>query len=369
MFLEELTQKLEMLREEIARAKAYFEPEKIKNRIKELEYLASQPDFWTNHEEAKKVAREMSEKREDLELWEGLGKDANDYFALAGMIHPTNEPDEYRDLEKKTLEFEKRFNKANVKLFLNEKYDHANAMLSFHAGTGGTDAQDWAAMLMRMYMKYAENHKFATSILEESPGQEAGIKSATIMIEGPNAYGYLKNEHGIHRLVRLSPFNAGNTRETSFALVEVTPEIVEDEEMEINKDDLRIDTFRSSGPGGQSVNKTDSAVRITHLPTGITVSCQNERSQIQNKEHAMKLLKGKLHKMKEEMQAETLDELKGQHKEVAWGNQIRSYVIHPYTMVKDHRTGCETSQVHDVLEGDLDIFIEAGLLQKRKENK
>ncbi|MBI2453514.1 peptide chain release factor 2 [Candidatus Peregrinibacteria bacterium] len=367
--IEELKKKLETFLQEIKKAKTFFNEQSVKNRIQELEYLTSQPDFWANPEEAKNIGRELAEKKEDLEMWQSLERDTLDALTLIELIHPGKDINEEKDMTQNVEDIEKRFNKANIKLFLNGKYDTSNAIISFHAGTGGLDAQDWAFKLMKMYLKYAENHRFKSTILTESRGEEAGIKSATILIEGPYAYGYLKYEHGIHRLVRLSPFNAGNTRETSFALVEVVPEIEEQEDTEITKEDLRIDTFRSSGPGGQNVNKTDTAVRITHLPTGLVVACQSERSQHQNKERAMKVLKGKLVQMKQEMEVETLEELKGKHKEMSWGNQIRSYVLHPYTMVKDHRTGCETSQVEKVLEGEIDEFIEASLVQSQKEKK
>jgi peptide chain release factor 2 len=254
--------------------------------------------------------------------------------------------------------------KVKTLLFLNGHYDQNNAILSLHAGTGGKDAQDFTEMLMRMYLRFTENQEWKTTILDQRDGEEVGLKSATILVEGHLAYGLLKSEHGVHRLVRLSPFNAGNTRETSFALVEVLPEIDSSSEVDLKDDELKIDVFRSSGAGGQSVNTTDSAVRITHIPTGITVSCQNERSQLQNKQTALKILTGKLVEIKEREHLESVSDIKGAHKEIAWGNQIRSYVLQPYTMVKDHRTNVETSQVDKVLDGDLMEFIEGYLIKQ-----
>lgn len=268
------------------------------------------------------------------------------------------------ELEAEFTRLEAAYQKAHMELVLNGPYDRHDAILVISAGTGGVDAMDWADMLLRMYLRYAEKKGWKTSITEKTVGAEAGIKSATIEVKGMMAYGLLKSEHGVHRLVRLSPFNAKNLRQTSFALVEVLPAIEEDETVTIDEKDLRIDTYRSGGAGGQHVNKTDSAVRLTHLPTGLVVTCQSERSQLQNKQQAMSVLKGRLIQRMLEEQKERIDDLKGGYKEAAWGNQIRSYVFQPYTMVKDHRTGAETSQVHTVMDGELDQFIEAYLLHR-----
>jgi len=269
-----------------------------------------------------------------------------------------------QEIEKQVAQIEKNIENIEFETLFRGEYDQASAILSIHSGTGGTDAQDWAEMILKMYLRFAERKKWKAKILSESRGQEAGIKSVTIEVIGKLAYGYLRAEAGVHRLVRLSPFNAKNLRQTSFALVEVLPEIDKIEEVEINPGDLRIDTFRSGGAGGQSVNKTDSAVRITHLPTGIVAASQNERSQLQNREQSMKILKAKLHQRYLENKEKEKKELKGEHKEVQWGSQIRSYILHPYKLVKDHRTKFESKNPEKVLDGNLDAFIEKFLTLK-----
>ena len=270
-----------------------------------------------------------------------------------------------KEIEKQVAEVEKNIEEIEFEALFRGEYDQNNAILSIHSGTGGTDAQDWAEMLLKMYLRFAERKNWKAKIISESHGQEAGIKSATIEIVGKMAYGYLRTEAGVHRLVRLSPFNAKNLRQTSFALVEVLPEIDKIETVEINPADLRVDTFRSGGAGGQSVNKTDSAVRVTHIPSGIVISSQNEKSQLQNKNQAMKILKAKLHQLYFENKEKKKKELKGEHTEVQWGSQIRSYVLHPYKLVKDHRTKFESKNPNEVLEGDLDGFIESFLSKKQ----
>lgn len=270
--------------------------------------------------------------------------------------------DDFEEILKNTQKLELNFGKASLDLYLSGEYDSENAILSIHAGTGGVDAQDFAEILMRMYLRYGEKEGYKTEILDKSNSEEAGIKSVSIKFSGELAYGYLKNEDGVHRLVRLSPFNTKNSRETSFVLVEVLPEIEDDSEININESDLKIDTYRAQGAGGQHVNTTDSAVRITHLPTGLVTQCQTERSQLQNREHALKMLKAKLVQIQEEQHLESINDIKGDFKQGSWGNQIRSYVMQPYQMVKDHRTNHETSQIDKMLDGDLvQEFIEAKL--------
>ena len=323
---------------------------------------SSQEGFWDDREKAERVLKDLKYWEGLVNTWTDIQKKRLDLEELSDMIDEDNEK-ELGDFQNEADQLNQKYQKAHIELLLSKPHDQNDAMVIISAGTGGVDAQDWAEMLMRMYLRYAENHDFKAEIHEKTMGAEAGIKSATIEIKGMLAYGYLKAEYGVHRLVRLSPFNAKNLRQTSFALVEVLPVLTEKEGVEIDEKDLRIDTFRASGAGGQHVNTTDSAVRITHIPTGLVVSVQNERSQAQNKAQAMAVLKARLIQKLAEEQKEKVEELKGGYKEAAWGNQIRSYVFQPYTMVKDHRTNAETSQVNKVMDGDIDLFIEAYLLQ------
>lgn len=309
--------------------------------------------------------QEISQKASNLvkliETWEGIVRECAELLEMLPEISPENDPqgaEEYRGL---VAALTKRWRKLEISTFLNGKYDQNNAIVNIHAGTGGTDAADFAEMLMRMYLRYAERMGFAAEVMDKSMADEAGIKSCSFLVNGQFVYGYLKGEAGVHRLVRLSPFNSKNTRETSFVLVEILPEIHFSEEVQIAPEDLRIDVYRSSGKGGQNVNKTSSAVRITHIPTGVVVSSQNERSQLQNKEWCMKMLHSKLFNLMEKQHAKELSDLKGKVQDIAWGSQIRSYVLHPYKMVKDHRTDYEEGNPDKVLDGELDGFIEAEL--------
>ncbi len=301
--------------------------------------------------------RQLARAREEVESWRALKTRLQDAIDLAGLEDESILP----DLEKELAELEAEVDRRETQALLSGPYDAEDAILAIHAGAGGTDSQDWAAMLQRMYLRWAESKGYEAEILDTSEGEEAGIKSTTIAVEGDYAYGYLKAEKGVHRLVRLSPFDSAKRRHTSFALVEVLPQVDSDDEIEISPSDLRIDTFRSAGAGGQNVQKNETAVRITHLPTGIVVSCQNERSQMQNKENAMRVLRARLLDLKQRQKAEQMAEIKGEHVSAEWGSQIRSYVLHPYQMVKDHRTDFEVGNAQAVLDGDLDGFIESYL--------
>jgi peptide chain release factor 2 len=334
--------------------------------LRELEEQTSDPNLWDDPAHAQRVMRQFSELRDQIEKWELLRQQAVD---LQDLLEMTGEDDEMRSelhSEGETLLHD--VERMELQLVLNGPYDNHDALLAVHAGTGGVDAQDWAEMLVRMYLRWASSQGYSTKVLDRTEGDEAGIKSATIEVRGPYAFGYLKSEAGTHRLVRLSPFDAAHRRHTSFALVEVLPDVDDAPEIEIRDEDIRVDTFRASGAGGQHVNKTDSAVRITHEPTGIVVTCQNERSQLQNRETAMKLLRAKLIELSLREREEEQAKLKGEHIASGWGNRIRSYVLQPYTMVTDHRTEFSTSNAQGVLEGDLSDIIDAYLHQQLGED-
>lgn len=332
-------------------------------KIKKLDAEVASDTFWNDQRRAKQVMAELKNVKSPLESLDALQKEEEEVRILLDMGLEQGDDSVLSDIRKGLDKLERDVSLFQSQLLLNQPYDRDNAIITILAGAGGTDAQDWANMLLRMYMRWAEKQSFSVELVDLSEGEEAGIKSATLMIKGPYAYGYLKAEKGVHRLVRISPFNANSKRQTSFAALEVVPDVTEDITVDIRPEDLRVDTYRASGAGGQHINKTDSAVRITHMPTGVVVQCQNNRSQIQNRETAMRLLTAKLYQLMLEQHAEELAKLKGVHKDVAWGNQIRSYVFHPYSMVKDHRTEAETAQVQDVMDGDLDMFIEAYLKQ------
>lgn len=308
--------------------------------------------------------REITELRATIELWRGLQHQIDENVNLLALLEADADAELAGQIDASSAELARKFAALEFELTLSGPYDRRPAILAIHAGAGGTEAQDWARMLLRMYLRWGERRGFKTEVLDETLGEEAGIKSATIELRGPYAYGYLKSERGVHRLVRLSPFDAAHRRHTSFALVEVMPEPDEAAKVELNPDDIRVDVFRSSGAGGQNVQKTSTAIRITHLPSGIVVTCQNERSQIQNRETAMKILIARLAEIEEEKREAERAQLKGEHVEAGWGNQIRSYVLHPYTMVKDHRTSYETSNSSAVLDGELDSFMESYLKWK-----
>ncbi len=334
--------------------------------VAELTSEMEKVGFWDDKDRAAETSQRASNLTKLIETWEGIRGECDELIGLLPDISPEDDQktaDEFKDMVKALAE---RWRGLEISTFLSGKYDENNAIVSIHAGTGGTDAQDFAEMLMRMYLRYAERMGFATEIIDKSIGDEAGIKSTTFNVKGQFAYGYLKGEGGVHRLVRLSPFNSGNTRETSFVLIEILPEMHMKDHVAIDEKNLKVDVFRASGCGGQSVNTTDSAVRITHIPTGTVVSCQNERSQLQNKEQAMKVLQAKLADLMEKAHAEKLDELRGGKTEMSWGNQIRSYVLHPYKMVKDHRTNYEEKNPDAVLDGELTGFIEAELKKLKK---
>ncbi|MBI5753607.1 peptide chain release factor 2 [Candidatus Peregrinibacteria bacterium] len=331
---------------------------------KELETLTEAmqaQDFWSNREKAQEISQRASNINKLMTVWNGIVGECDELLEMLPEISPEKDQkaaDEYKTMVKNLAE---RWRKLEISTFLNGKYDENNAIVSIHAGTGGTDAADFAEMLMRMYLRYAERMGFEAEVMDKSMAEEAGVKSASFLVKGQFAYGYLKGEGGVHRLVRMSPFNSKNTRETSFVLVEVLPEIHFADAVQIAPEDLRVDVYRSGGKGGQNVNKTDSAVRITHIPTGLVVASQNERSQLQNKEWCMKMLHAKLLDLMEKQHAAEISDLKGAVKEIAWGSQIRSYVLHPYKMVKDHRTDYEEGNPERVLDGELDGFIEAEL--------
>lgn len=308
--------------------------------------------------------RHLSSLKEQVALWTGLEGQVAELLALLEMAMAENDQAMAEEVSQEMTRVTAELDRQEFRLLLGDMYDDRNAILAIHAGAGGTESQDWAEMLLRMYLRWVGRRGYKGQILESTPGEEAGIKSVTIEVEGPYIYGYLKAERGVHRLVRLSPFDAAHRRHTSFALVEVMPEIEDAGEITIDPDDLRIDVFRASGAGGQNVQKTSTAVRITHLPTGIVVSCQDQRSQLQNREMAMKILRARLAELEQERREQEQARLKGEHVAAGWGNQIRSYILHPYNLVKDHRSGYETGDTASVLDGDLDPFIEAYLKGK-----
>ena len=333
----------------------------LQDEISELEVHAQEPDFWENVEKAQSIQTRMRQLQKKVEHFHSLENEREELLILCELGNEEDDAEILEEVQKGVIRFRHELENMRLETLLTGEYDRNNAILTLHAGAGGTEAQDWVAMLYRMYNRWAESHDFEVKELDYLDGDEAGIKSASIMISGENAYGFLRSEIGVHRLVRISPFDASGRRHTSFASCEVIPELDASINITINPADLRVDTYRASGKGGQHINKTDSAVRITHIPTGCVTSCQSERSQVQNRETAMNMLKAKLFALAQAAHMEKIEDLKGNQMDIAWGSQIRSYVFCPYTMVKDHRTGYEVVDVDSVMDGDLDGFINAFL--------
>ncbi|MGN1270168.1 MAG: peptide chain release factor 2 [Clostridia bacterium] len=359
--LEENFKSLQELKKRLEQIGDSLDVNSKEQQLKELEQLTMKNDFWDDVNNSSKVLKQINNLKSKLEGFKKLNVQINNLIEMNSLLQLEADEDLSKELLKSTSILEKDIEKLEITTLLSGKYDSNNAILTIHPGAGGTEAQDWAEMLYRMYTRWANDNGYEIKELDYLEGDEAGLKSVTFSVNGEYAYGYLKGEMGVHRLVRISPFDAGGRRHTSFASIEVLPEITEDIEIEINPDDLRIDTYRASGAGGQHINKTSSAIRITHIPTNIVVACQSERSQIQNRETAMKMLKSKLLNLKEKEQKDTIDELKGIQMDIAWGSQIRSYVFCPYTLVKDHRTNYEVGNVQAVMDGDLNGFIDSYL--------
>ncbi|MCD8125178.1 MAG: peptide chain release factor 2 [Lachnospiraceae bacterium] len=327
------------------------------NRIAELERDMEESSFWEDADRSARIMQELKGLKNTLEVYQGLQTAHDDIQVLIDMAYEENDDSLIPEIGEELNSYLEKLEEMRIQTLLSGEYDRNNAILTLHAGAGGTESCDWAGMLYRMYLRWADKKGFEVETLDYLEGDEAGVKSVTIQVNGENAYGYLKSEHGVHRLVRISPFNAAGKRQTSFVSCDVMPDIEEDLDVEIRDDDIRIDTYRSSGAGGQHINKTSSAIRITHFPTGIVVQCQNERSQHQNKDKAMQMLKAKLFILKQQENAAKASGIRGEQAEIGWGSQIRSYVLQPYTMVKDHRTDTETGNVNSVLDGNIDLFI------------
>lgn len=346
-----------------------FDIGRKEEKLKELEEMTNHTEFWNDQENSKKILQEIKVLKDKLLSYNSVKKELEDANVLIELGEEENDESIVPEVKKAVKELSKNIEKIEIESLLSGKHDNSNAIITIHPGAGGTESQDWAQMLYRMYSMWAEKNHYKLEELDYLDGDVAGIKSVTFSISGRNAYGYLKGESGVHRLVRISPFDAGGRRHTSFASVEVIPEIEDDVQVDIDSNDLRIDTYRSSGAGGQHINKTESAIRITHIPTNIVVSCQTQRSQIQNRETAMKMLVSKLMELKEKENKEKIEDLKGVQREIAWGSQIRSYVFCPYTLVKDHRTNFETGNIEAVMDGELNDFIDAYLKMNIKKTE
>lgn len=355
--------------EEWRPSEGIFDAAALKEQIHAFDQTLAEKDFWEDQEKAQKVLKERARLQEELKRWEEKEKELEEILILSEIAHETEDAADMQELGERLEGLDKELDGYEIERMLAGENDKENAIVYINAGAGGTEAQDWAEMLLRMYLKWSEKKGFETQVVDLLPGEEAGVKNVTVLISGAYAYGYMKCESGIHRLVRISPYDANARRHTSFASVYAYPEIPEGIQIDINEEDLRVDTFRSSGPGGQHVNRTESAIRITHLPTNIVVQCQNERSQHKNRAIAMAILKSRLYELEKRKQEEKMNELNKEKKEIAWGSQIRSYVLHPYKLIKDHRTKIEEPRAETVLDGDLDPFIKACLLYLTFETK
>ncbi|WP_139365632.1 peptide chain release factor 2 [Shouchella patagoniensis] len=363
MDLTEIKQELAILEKRLSDFRGSLDVEEKEERIAELEEKMADPDFWNSQDQAQVVISETNGLKEQVHTFKDMAEAFDDLEVSLELVREEEDAELATELEAGVAKLKTDMNQFELQLLLSEPYDKNNAILELHPGAGGTESQDWASMLLRMYTRWAEKRGFSVETLDYLPGDEAGVKSVTLLIKGHNAYGYLKAEKGVHRLVRISPFDSSGRRHTSFVSCEIMPELDDTIDIEINTEDLKIDTYRASGAGGQHINTTDSAVRITHLPTNTVVTCQSERSQIKNRDQAMKMMKAKLYQLRIEEQERELAEIRGEQKEIGWGSQIRSYVFHPYSMVKDHRTNFEIGNTNGVMDGELDGFIDAYLRQ------
>ncbi|MFE5428468.1 MULTISPECIES: peptide chain release factor 2 [Bacillaceae] len=364
MELAEIRNELERTAQRLTDFRGLFDLDEKEARIAQLENEMTHPDFWNDQQKAQIVINETNALKEQVNQLSDLNESYENLDLTYELVKEENDQELLAELEEEITILSQKMNDFELQLLLSEEYDSKNAILELHPGAGGTESQDWGSMLLRMYTRWGEKRGFKVETLDYLPGDEAGIKSVTLIFKGHNAYGYLKAEKGVHRLVRISPFDSSGRRHTSFVSCEVMPEFDETINIEVRTEDLKIDTYRASGAGGQHINTTDSAVRITHIPTNTVVTCQNERSQIKNKAQAMNMLKAKLYQREIEQQQAELDEIRGEQKEIGWGSQIRSYVFHPYSMVKDHRTSAETGNLGAVMDGDIDMFIDAYLRSK-----
>ncbi|WP_408869006.1 peptide chain release factor 2 [Brochothrix campestris] len=361
MELAEIRNALQKTREQVTEFRGSLDLEELEARIQEIDEIMSEPGFWDNQEQAQVKINESNSLKAQFDVFHTIDAQQEELEMMYEMLK--EEPDEelQADTEIELKKYQKVIADYELSQLLDGTYDRNNVLLELHPGAGGTESQDWCDMLLRMYTRWAEKHRFSVETLDYQAGEEAGVKSVTLLIKGENAYGYMKSEKGIHRLVRISPFDSAGRRHTSFVSCDIMPELTDEAAIEIRPEDLRVDTYRASGAGGQHINKTDSAVRLTHIPTGLVAASQSERSQIKNREHAMSMLKARIAQKQEEEKAQQLAEIRGEQKEIGWGSQIRSYVFHPYSMVKDHRTNAETGNVQAVMDGDLDLFIDAYL--------